>query len=124
MLFFAPQIFNIYSPLDQFEIRDLFSLDLPILNYLHIPLTNIGLYLTIGSLVLSLIIVSLLLLPLYLLWWLPVPHSNPLISRGTRWVIPWGSPIPTGWRLVGPKGRYGVGPHGADSTPVWVIEKL
>ena len=36
------------SPLDQFEIRDLFSLDAPILGNLHISLTNIGLYLTIG----------------------------------------------------------------------------
>ena len=51
MLFSAPQIFNIPSPLDQFEIRDLFSLDLPVLNDLHISLTNIGLYLTIGSLI-------------------------------------------------------------------------
>ena len=38
------------SPLDQFEIRDLFSLDAPILGNLHISLTNIGLYLTIGIL--------------------------------------------------------------------------
>ena len=51
MLYFTPQIFNIPSPLDQFEIRDLFSLDLPLLNDLHISLTNIGLYLTIGSLI-------------------------------------------------------------------------
>jgi F-type H+-transporting ATPase subunit a len=51
MLFFAPQIFNIPSPLDQFEIRDLFSINLPVLNDLHISLTNIGLYLTIGSLI-------------------------------------------------------------------------
>ena len=36
------------SPLDQFEIRDLFSLDAPILGNLHISLTNIGLYLIIG----------------------------------------------------------------------------
>ncbi len=39
---------EISSPLTQFEIRDLFSLELPILNNLHISLTNIGLYLTIG----------------------------------------------------------------------------
>lgn len=39
---------EITSPLTQFEIRDLFSLELPILNNLHISLTNIGLYLTIG----------------------------------------------------------------------------
>jgi len=43
--------FNIPSPLDQFEIRDLLSLNLPILDDLHISLTNIGLYLTIGSLI-------------------------------------------------------------------------
>ena len=36
------------SPLNQFEIRDLFSLDAPILGNLHISLTNIGLYLIIG----------------------------------------------------------------------------
>jgi hypothetical protein len=37
------------SPLDQFEIRNLISLDAPILGNLHISLTNIGLYLTIGA---------------------------------------------------------------------------
>lgn len=37
------------SPLDQFEIRNLISLDAPILSNLHISITNIGLYLTIGS---------------------------------------------------------------------------
>jgi F-type H+-transporting ATPase subunit a len=41
---------EIPSPLDQFEIRNLLSLDAPILGNLHISLTNIGLYLTIGSL--------------------------------------------------------------------------
>ena len=39
----------ISSPLDQFEIRNLLSLDAPILGNLHISLTNIGLYLTIGA---------------------------------------------------------------------------
>lgn len=38
------------SPLDQFEIRDLVSLDAPLINNLHISITNIGLYLTIGTL--------------------------------------------------------------------------
>ena len=38
------------SPLDQFEIRNLLSLDAPMLGNLHISLTNIGLYLTIGGL--------------------------------------------------------------------------
>lgn len=37
------------SPLDQFEIRNLLSLDAPILANLHISLTNIGLYLTTTS---------------------------------------------------------------------------
>lgn len=40
---------EIASPLDQFEIRNLLSLDAPILANLHISLTNIGLYLTIGA---------------------------------------------------------------------------
>lgn len=38
------------SPLDQFEIRDLISLDAPILGYLHISITNIGLYLALSFL--------------------------------------------------------------------------
>jgi len=37
------------SPLDQFEIRNLLSLDAPILGNIHISMTNIGLYLTIGT---------------------------------------------------------------------------
>ena len=37
------------SPLDQFEIRNLLSLDAPILANLHISLTNIGLYLAIAA---------------------------------------------------------------------------
>jgi F-type H+-transporting ATPase subunit a len=41
---------EITSPLDQFEIRNLLSLDAPVLGNLHISLTNIGLYLTIGTL--------------------------------------------------------------------------
>ena len=39
---------EIISPLDQFEIRDLLSIDAPILGNLHISITNIGLYLIIG----------------------------------------------------------------------------
>lgn len=39
----------IISPLDQFEIRNLLSLDAPILGNLHISLTNIGFYLIIGA---------------------------------------------------------------------------
>ena len=37
------------SPLDQFEIRNLLSIDAPILANTHISLSNIGLYLTIGT---------------------------------------------------------------------------
>jgi len=40
------------SPLNQFEVRDLINLDTPILGNLHISLTNIGFYLTIGGLLL------------------------------------------------------------------------
>jgi len=40
---------EIISPLDQFEIRNLISLDAPILANLHLSLTNIGLYLTISA---------------------------------------------------------------------------
>jgi F-type H+-transporting ATPase subunit a len=40
---------EIASPLDQFEIRNLLSLDAPILANIHISLTNIGLYLTISA---------------------------------------------------------------------------
>lgn len=42
---------EISSPLDQFEIRPLLSLDLPIIANLHISLTNIGFYLIIASLI-------------------------------------------------------------------------
>jgi F-type H+-transporting ATPase subunit a len=40
---------EIFSPLDQFEIRDLLSLDAPILGNLHISITNAGFYLTIAA---------------------------------------------------------------------------
>jgi F-type H+-transporting ATPase subunit a len=40
---------NITSPLDQFEVRNLLSLNAPILGNLNLSLTNIGLYLTIGG---------------------------------------------------------------------------
>ena len=42
---------EISSPLDQFEIRNLISLDAPILANLHLSLTNIGLYLTVGAII-------------------------------------------------------------------------
>lgn len=41
--------FNILSPLDQFEIRNLLSLNAPVLGNLSLSLTNIGFYLTIGG---------------------------------------------------------------------------
>ena len=40
---------NIISPLDQFEIRNLLSINAPVLGNLSLSLTNIGLYLTIGG---------------------------------------------------------------------------
>jgi F-type H+-transporting ATPase subunit a len=40
---------NILSPLDQFEIRNLLSLDAPILGNLSLSITNIGLYLTLAG---------------------------------------------------------------------------
>ena len=46
---------EILSPLDQFEIRNLLSIDAPILGNIHLSITNIGLYLTMGTfLILSL----------------------------------------------------------------------
>lgn len=50
---------SIASPLDQFEVRELLSLDASVLGNLHISLTNIGLYLCIGgSAVLSLSVLA------------------------------------------------------------------
>lgn len=40
---------QVISPLSQFEIRDLLSIDAPILGNLHISVTNIGFYLIIGA---------------------------------------------------------------------------
>lgn len=51
MLLLASNIFNVFSPLDQFEIRELISLDLGLLNHFHLSSTNIGLYLIIGCLI-------------------------------------------------------------------------
>jgi hypothetical protein len=45
----AQDSFGSNSPVDQFELRDLISIDAPILNDLFISLTNIGLYLTIST---------------------------------------------------------------------------
>jgi F-type H+-transporting ATPase subunit a len=51
---------DISSPLDQFEIRNLLSVDAPILANIHISITNIGLYLTIGAfIILSLNILAI-----------------------------------------------------------------
>jgi F-type H+-transporting ATPase subunit a len=41
----------VLSPLDQFEVRDLLSLNANLLGNIHFSLTNIGLYLTIGMVV-------------------------------------------------------------------------
>jgi F-type H+-transporting ATPase subunit a len=41
--------YEIYSPLDQFEIRNLISVDAPLLANINISITNIGLYLTIAT---------------------------------------------------------------------------
>lgn len=49
----------ITSPLDQFQIRNLLSLNAPILGDLHVSLSNIGLYLTIAAFsILTLIFLS------------------------------------------------------------------
>lgn len=42
---------KISSPLDQFEVRNLLSLDVPVLGNIHLSITNIGLYLTVGMLI-------------------------------------------------------------------------
>jgi F-type H+-transporting ATPase subunit a len=39
---------EILSPLDQFEIRDLLSIEVPVLNNLHLSITNIGFFLIVG----------------------------------------------------------------------------
>jgi F-type H+-transporting ATPase subunit a len=40
---------QILSPLDQFEIRNLISIDAPVLFNMNISLTNIGLYLVLAA---------------------------------------------------------------------------
>jgi F-type H+-transporting ATPase subunit a len=47
--------FTISSPLDQFEVTNLIGLNAPILGYLNLSLTNLGLY----SLVVLAVILSL-----------------------------------------------------------------
>lgn len=39
---------EISSPLNQFEIRDLLSINVPILDNIHFSITNIGFFLIIG----------------------------------------------------------------------------
>jgi F-type H+-transporting ATPase subunit a len=43
------------NPLTQFEIRDFFNIKLSFLNNLQLSLTNIGLYLTIGAILILLV---------------------------------------------------------------------
>ena len=45
----AASVHSVRSPLDQFEIRNLLSLDAPILVNFNLSLTNIRLYLTISA---------------------------------------------------------------------------
>lgn len=47
--YFMNFFLNITSPLDQFEIRNLLSVNAPVFGNLSLSLTNIGLYLTIGG---------------------------------------------------------------------------
>jgi len=47
--------FNIISPLDQFEVVNLIGINAPILGYINLSLTNLGLY----SLLILSVIVSL-----------------------------------------------------------------
>jgi len=51
MNYFTNTQFISTSPLDQFEIRDLLSIKAPILNNTSLSLTNIGMYLCLGTLV-------------------------------------------------------------------------
>lgn len=48
---YNPSFTEILSPLDQFEIRNLLSINAPVLANINISLTNIGLYLTLGAIV-------------------------------------------------------------------------
>ena len=44
-------LYTANSPLDQFEIRDLIGLNAPLLGYLRVFITNIGLYLTTATVI-------------------------------------------------------------------------
>jgi len=51
--------FTISSPLDQFEVTNLIGLNAPILGYLNLSLTNLGLYsLIVLAVILSLHVVT------------------------------------------------------------------
>jgi F-type H+-transporting ATPase subunit a len=41
----------VFSPLEQFEVRNLLSFDAPILGDINLSITNTDLYLTIGALI-------------------------------------------------------------------------
>ena len=47
----CPTYYESISPLDQFEIRNLLSIDAPILGNINISISNIGLYLSISALI-------------------------------------------------------------------------
>ena len=47
-------MYFINSPLDQFEVINLISINAPILGYIHISLTNLGLY----SLIVLIVLIS------------------------------------------------------------------
>jgi hypothetical protein len=49
MLQFDKKLLSIISPLDQFEIKNLISLNAPIFGNISISINNIGLYLAIGA---------------------------------------------------------------------------
>ena len=46
----------VLSPLDQFEVRDLLSINANLLGNVNLSLTNIGLYLTISILIILVIL--------------------------------------------------------------------
>lgn len=47
--------YNVISPLDQFEIRNLLSINAPVFGNLSLSITNIALYLTIAGYILVMI---------------------------------------------------------------------
>ncbi len=62
MLTYNSQLKNFHpeisSPLNQFEIRDLFFLDIPVLENLHISITNIAFFLIIGFFFITILNIS------------------------------------------------------------------